>query len=492
MTEPGVPVPSLSQLKAWSHEHFFEHADWCDAEAARWEAVFTELCKRVKDTEWEGEAKDNAVRQRELDLGKVKGTAEALTAAAKLLRLLGDNVRFAKVDALREVEEATEAGYIVHENLTVTDTAEYTSWDQAKARRDKAREFATCIREYAVLLVKTDQFLADKVAVAAAPLGKLTFDDAPIRPDGQHGHVLLVDDHNSKDSDIDRRHNQEDAFAKVYGRAPVSDNDWRMAAALDPHSYDPKYHGVPPQLVAGRFAPQPGQGVVRSNMFIPADQVQNIFKDGKDFADGRFAPRNFGDNRGPSATADPEASRVSVFVDYDHGLVVVRQNPTSNVDGARGGAAAGVPNVHVVQAPDGRMTIDYNAHDAYENPVGEALGVTVNGRVTLSPHDDGTVGLGGSTTIYPSMESYQYRDGHAPVQLQWDAANSGSAVGPGTSLERHHWVGDATIPPVRPDMPSWKWELENASPFQGDPFLSHTTQLTDPFRGGIPSVGTGR
>jgi hypothetical protein len=109
-------------------------------------------------------------------------------------------------------------------------------------------------------------------------------------------------------------------------------------------------------------------------MFIPTDQVQNIFKDGKDFADGRFAPRNFGDNRGPSATADPEASRVSVFVDYDHGLVVVRQNPTAAVDGLRGGAAAAVPNVHVAQAPDGRLTIDYNAHDAYENPVGEALG----------------------------------------------------------------------------------------------------------------------
>jgi hypothetical protein len=41
-------------------------------------------------------------------------------------------------------------------------------------------------------------------------------------------------------------------------------------------------------------------------------------------------------------------------------------------------------------------------------------------------------------------------------------------------------------------MPGWLWELENANPFQGDPFLSHTTQLTSPFHGVIPSVVMGR
>jgi uncharacterized protein YukE len=292
--------------------------------------------------------------------------------------------------------------------------------------------------------------------------------------------------------DAERRSNEQEAFERVYGHPPVSANDWLMAAALDPHSYLPKDHGVPPQIVAGRFTPQPGRGVVRSNMFIPTDQVQNVAKDPTDVEQGRLFPMNFGDNRGPSATADPEASRVSIFVDYDHGLIVVRQNPTGNVDGARGGAAADAPSVHVAQAPDGRLTIDYNAHDAYENAVGSALGMTVNGRVTLSPQADGAVGLGGNTTIYPSMETYQYRDGHPPAQLQWDTANSGSQWGPSTSLERHHWVGDATIPAVRPDMPGWQWELENLNPFEGDPFVSHTTKLADPFTGGIPAVVSGR
>jgi hypothetical protein len=179
-------------------------------------------------------------------------------------------------------------------------------------------------------------------------------------------------------------------------------------------------------------------------MFIPADWVWNTGKDLADLEKMRLFPKNFGDNRGPSATADPEASRVSMFVDYDHGIVVVRQNPTATVDGQHGGAAAAVPNVHVVQAPDGRMTIDYNAYDAYEFPPAAAAGVTVNGRITLSPQTDGSVAMGGNTTIYPSMETYQYRNGLPPAQLQWDAANSGSEYGPGASLTRHHWVGDAT------------------------------------------------
>ncbi|CAM5714469.1 hypothetical protein MAUB1S_04212 [Mycolicibacterium aubagnense] len=53
------------------------------------------------------------------------------------------------------------------------------------------------------------------------------------------------------------------------------------------HSYDPKYLGQPPQIVAGRFTPQPGKGVVRSNMFIPTDQVQSNVEDGTDILNGR-------------------------------------------------------------------------------------------------------------------------------------------------------------------------------------------------------------
>lgn len=119
------------------------------------------------------------------------------------------------------------------------------------------------------------------------------------------------------------------------------------------------------------------------------------------------------------------------------------------------------------------------------------MDMTVNGRITLDPQDNGSVALGGNTTIYPSMETYQYHNGVPPETLQWTPANSGSEGGPGTSLQRSHWIGDATIPPVRPNIPDWRWELENAIPFAPDPFNAHTTKLGDPADGLIPAVSQG-
>ncbi|MUL84312.1 MULTISPECIES: WXG100 family type VII secretion target [unclassified Mycolicibacterium] len=294
------------------------------------------------------------------------------------------------------------------------------------------------------------------------------------------------------DQTSERARNQIEAFKQVYGREPESANDWRMAAGLDPNSYALKNYEAKPEIVAGRFTPQPGKGVVRTNWFIPAEWVQNSPQTLQDFKEGRLAPQNYGDYRGPSATADPEDSRVSLFVDYENGVVVVRQNPTATVDGLRGGAAAAHPQVFVAEAPDGRLTIDYNTWDAYEPQPAIDANLTVNGRITLDPQDNGSVALGGNVTIYPSMETYQYQPGVPPETLQWTPANSGSEWGPASSLMRSHWVGDATIPAVKPDIPEWRWQFENAVPFAPDPFVSHTTKLDNPFDGSIPHVSKGR
>lgn len=69
-----------------------------------------------------------------------------------------------------------------------------------------------------------------------------TFKQAPPSPDG------------------DRRQNEIDAFKQVFGREPTSAADWETAAALDPHSYDPKYKGVGPQIKVVKIRPVPGQG----------------------------------------------------------------------------------------------------------------------------------------------------------------------------------------------------------------------------------------
>jgi hypothetical protein len=496
---PGVSslsagLPTLSELRAATFGHLKEFADLCDRIAAKAESVFEEIAAEVRTPggiEWEGAGGDAAVDQAYVDVFTVRGRAWRWRDAAVIARRGQDVLEAGQLQALDAVDDVEREGFRVGEDYRCVNIRKVGTRAQLEQRQAEAEAHTNYIRHRVAQLVGNDQQLTANLREATAGWGDLTFPES-----GGDGNVQQVDHHWKQDagisSDSDRQHNQIEAFKKVYGRDPVSANDWLMAAALDPHSYLPKDHGVPPEIVAGRFTPQPGNGVVRSNMFIPADWVWNTGKDLADLKKMRLFPKNFGDNRGPSATADVEASRVAMFVDYDHGIVVVRQNPTATVDGLRGGAAAAVPNVHVAQAPDGRLTIDYNAHDAYEFPPAAAIGVTVNGRITLSPQTDGSVAMGGNTTIYPSMETYQYRNGLPPAQLQWDAANSGGEYGPGASLTRHHWVGDVTVAPVRPDMPGWLWELENASPFEGDPFLSHTTRLTDPFQGSIPTIGIGR
>ena len=40
--------------------------------------------------------------------------------------------------------------------------------------------------------------------------------------------------------EAERNNNQTEAFREILGHTPVTDSDWLTAAALDPHSYDPK------------------------------------------------------------------------------------------------------------------------------------------------------------------------------------------------------------------------------------------------------------
>ena len=73
--------------------------------------------------------------------------------------------------------------------------------------------------------------------------------------------------------DTVQKRNQIEAFRRTFGRDPVSDSEWATAAALDPHSYNPKNNGVEANIVVARIKPVPGQGVVRTNLFIPSKDV---------------------------------------------------------------------------------------------------------------------------------------------------------------------------------------------------------------------------
>src|SRR5258708_19885941 len=97
-----------------------------------------------------------------------------------------------------------------------------------------------------------------------------------------------------------------------------------MAAILDPISYNQKNAGVPANVVVGRIKPVPGQGVVRTNLFIPQKEVW--YPD----VPGGVSGHNFGDSRAFNPNAGPEDARVAVYVDYHNGAIVTRQNPSAD------------------------------------------------------------------------------------------------------------------------------------------------------------------
>ncbi|GAA3709545.1 hypothetical protein GCM10022238_25680 [Gordonia hankookensis] len=72
--------------------------------------------------------------------------------------------------------------------------------------------------------------------------------------------------------------------------------------------------------------------------------------------------QNRGDARGFDPTAGPEDSRVSVFVDYNRGVVVMRQNPSIEIPS--GATKVGSPTMGVAQDGD-QVQVTFEAKDPY-------------------------------------------------------------------------------------------------------------------------------
>lgn len=255
--------------------------------------------------------------------------------------------------------------------------------------------------------------------------------------------------------EANRTHNQMKAFEQMFGRAPLSSADWATAAALDPHSYNAKNKGVPPNIVVGKIEKVPGQGVVRTNLFIPS---KDVYAPPTDVPGGGAYDMNLGDNRGFDPTAGPENTRVAVLVDYENGIIVTRQNPS--VDNDTGQVQVGHPNVSATQQGNGSVLLKYNAADPF-SPGGEApakaIPFSVNGTLAIAPTPDGPK-IGGEVTTFPALEIYGQRPGMDTQTLlqSWPSFDDGQ-FGPINGLLFHKTVGDygvvSSFNDITPQMP---------------------------------------
>ncbi|MGH3725676.1 MAG: hypothetical protein ACRDUS_16325 [Mycobacterium sp.] len=360
--------------------------------------------------------------------GKLIGAhSEGRQAAAAKMRAAADEFEAAKTK-LGKIENEAQGKFKID---YATGAVKPLSDKPADAQQ--AEELAAGIKR-----AVTDGDAADATLTHAVNLAD--GDEKPASLPMSMTGILGVLDAN-KDRIMSARENQDAAFREVFGRAPTTPADWATASMMDPHSYNPKNGGVPPEIRVAKIEPVPGQGVVRANWFIPSKEVLY-----PTYRDGKGIGHNFGDNRGFNAKFAPEDARVSAIVDYENGIVVVRQNPSVETDTGR--AWAGSPWASVSQDTNGAVKLYYNTADPWA-PGGEGISklanYSVNGNVVVQPGAAGP-SVGGQMTSFPAFEAYHDTPSGGTSQLAqvWPPGRA-DQLGPMTGLPFMQQVGDQGI-----------------------------------------------
>jgi hypothetical protein len=257
------------------------------------------------------------------------------------------------------------------------------------------------------------------------------------------------------------------AFRSITGHDPVSADDWRTAATLDPGYGE---SGVQSMIGATKIDPQPGVGTVYGDAFIQGQNVYGLPPH----------PVNLGDNRGFDPFAGPDKSRVSFMIDYNNGIAVVRQNPTHATDGSAGvhPAQAGIE-----QDKDGRIRLRMNATNGLISQEFSKLGESVRGDLITDPHGgaNGAPSVYGTISQYPSWEVYSARMGQPPTTLGQRQQNPGGPFGPGANLP----LPSVNVGPDSQARPQW---LERYHPDQVATAQSRDSAPSPPYQPGLRSL----
>ena len=266
----------------------------------------------------------------------------------------------------------------------------------------------------------------------------------------------------SPGTDAARHAAQMAAFTSFYGRPPTTPTDWSMAAMLDTHSYQGKNAGTDAVLQVGRVTPQPGKGLVRLALYIPSAEVFN------------FPHYDVGDDRGTDEHFDPEQARVSLYIDYETGTVVARQNPSVDTTGE---VRVDTPDVLVSETTTGAVRVEYDAANPFAPP-DPTNSHTVKGDVVVTPPSgNGTDWkLDGSIGDYPAFEVYHDDPAGSTTVLDQDSADNEGPAGPLLELPHHHDVG------AGPDSDAVKQFGDLGRPISG-PYYEYTPRHGAPLGG---------
>lgn len=420
---------SLADLERWDPEAIRAVATAAVGRADHFREVAHNQGAIIAKLEWQGASHDAATAQAQTIGNSLLKHADECDQAGRDVAAAVSEVESIKAEWNRIQRMADRWGITID---VATDSLECLPAADPVQQAEDERHLEIIHEAITDLLRRadsTDHHLATAVANAASDMADGASAEAPVTPLPE------------------QQANQIEAFRGAFGRDPVSVTDWETAAALDPHSYNPKNKGVDATIVVARIKPVPGQGVVRTNLFIPSKDVWAPALDLPFLHHGRLLPydNNLGDNRGFNLYVGPEDSRVSIYTDFENGIIVARQNPSVNADTRQ--VRAGTPDISAVQQSNGAVLLRYNAADPF-SPGGEgpakAIPFSVNGTLGISPGIDGPR-VGGEVTSFPALEIYSDRNGASTPLLQSWPTLTDNASGPMLGLLPHKEVGDLSV-----------------------------------------------
>src|SRR5271166_4267868 len=197
-----IGSPTLRQIYGWDVDHLSEAADHWDSTANRWDDVYGQVWQQSLGMDWEGRARDALVERSTADKAMVARKSDRLREAARIAREGAGDISRVQRSVLYKVDDARQAGFVVDEYLSVTDTQTSSNAAVLAARRAQAQAFSADISSRAAQLVATDSEVGTKLTATAGDVGSLTFDEKPINynrkptrvgADARNGTIQLVD-----------------------------------------------------------------------------------------------------------------------------------------------------------------------------------------------------------------------------------------------------------------------------------------------------------
>ena len=184
-------LPTLLQIQAWDVDHLIEAAEHWDSTADRWDNVYGQVWQQSLGMDWQGQARDALIDRTTADRAMVTRKCDQLRKASLTARKGAGDISAVQRSVLYKVDDAHQAGFVVGEDLSLTDTQSSCSAAALAARQAQAQALAADIRSRAAQLVAADSEVGAKLTATAGDVGSLTFDEKPIDYDGKLMHVTV-------------------------------------------------------------------------------------------------------------------------------------------------------------------------------------------------------------------------------------------------------------------------------------------------------------